>query len=217
MFICGIDENGRGSLLGPLVITAAVFESEKEELLKEIGVKDSKKISKEKREELYEILKKEAKEIKIIKIFPPEIDYFLKFTNLNSLEAKKISDLIEMTNADIYFIDSVTKSKKFKNEILKYVNKKVEIHVENYLDENNVFVAAASIIGKVERDREIEKLKEEMKIDFGSGYPSDQKTINFIKEFYFKYKDFPSFVRKSWITIDKIKNEIKIKSLKDFL
>ncbi len=215
MLICGIDENGRGCVIGPLVITAAVFEDSKEKELLEIGVKDSKKLTKEEREKLYPKIKEIASDIKIIKIFPSEIDFYVKKMNLNFLEAIKISNLISITNADIYFIDSVTKSKKFEKEIKKRVNKNVI--VKNYLDESNVFVAAASVIGKVERDKEIEKIKEEIKYDFGSGYPSDEKTINFLKEYYKKNKDFPWFVRKSWITVDEIKNQIKIKTLKDFL
>ena len=167
------------------------------------------------REKLYPKIKEIASDIKIIKIFPSEIDFYVKKMNLNFLEAIKISNLISITNADIYFVDSVTKSKKFEKEIKKRVNKNVI--VKNYLDESNVFVAAASIIGKVERDKEIEKIKEEIKYDFGSGYPSDEKTINFLKEYYKKNKDFPWFVRKSWITVDEIKNQIKIKTLKDFL
>ncbi|MBS7633500.1 ribonuclease HII, partial [Candidatus Bathyarchaeota archaeon] len=64
-------------------------------------------------------------------------------------------------------------------------------------DQKYPIVSAASVIAKVERDREIELLRQQYG-DFGSGYPSDPKTIVFLHRILQKYGKYPAFVRKSW-------------------
>jgi ribonuclease HII len=66
----------------------------------------------------------------------------------------------------------------------------------HHADRKYPVVSAASIIAKVNRDRAIEKLRKNH--DLGSGYPSDSKTMNFIKEWISQNGDLPVFVRKSW-------------------
>ncbi|MEM0481137.1 MAG: ribonuclease HII [Candidatus Aenigmatarchaeota archaeon] len=216
MKIAGIDENGRGSIIGPLVITCFIITEKELEKLKELGVKDSKKLDKEKREKLFEILKKF--EFYYEFILPNEIDYNLlsKKNSLNELEAIYMAKLINSTDAQKYFIDSPSNPKNFYKKLNKYLKREVEIVLENKLDEKNLVVAAASIIGKVIRDREIEKIKEEIKEEIGSGYPGDKKTLDFIKKAIKEKRDF-DFIRKSWITYLEEKKKIKIKKLTDFL
>lgn len=64
--------------------------------------------------------------------------------------------------------------------------------------------SAASIISKVLRDKEIEKIKEDVKMDFGSGYPADERTQKFLKE---NWKKFPDVFRKSWASYKKVADE----------
>ena len=145
-------------------------------------------------------------------------DYNLlnKKNNLNELEAIYIAKLINKTDAQKYFIDSPSNPKNFYKKLSKYLKRDAEIILENKLDENNLAVAAASIIGKVIRDREIEKIKKEINEDIGSGYPGDEKTLNFLKKVLKEKKEY-SFIRKSWVTYMEEKNKIKIKKLTDFL
>ncbi|MEM3612884.1 MAG: ribonuclease HII, partial [Candidatus Bathyarchaeia archaeon] len=67
-------------------------------------------------------------------------------------------------------------------------------------------VSAASIIAKVERDREIAELKAKYG-DFGCGYPTDPKTLAFLRRCLENFKEYPEFVRRSWKPAKKIKRE----------
>jgi ribonuclease HII len=214
MKIAGIDENGRGSLIGPLVITCFIIEESEVEKLKEIGVKDSKKLSKEKREEIFEKLKNYEFYYELI--LPIEIDIFLKNGNLNELEAIYMAKLINRTDAEKYFIDSPSNSKKFQDKIKNYLKRDVKLVVEKKMDERNLVVAAASIIGKVIRDKEIKKIEEEIKEEIGSGYPGDKKTIKFLEN-ALKNKRNYDFIRKSWITYERERLKIRTKRITDFI
>ena len=67
--------------------------------------------------------------------------------------------------------------------------------------------SAASIIAKTTRDNEIEKIKEEIGVDFGSGYPSDVRTITFIEGWVKEKRGLPPYTRKSWKTVKRMRNE----------
>ena len=214
MKIAGIDENGRGSLVGPLVITCFIVEEGEVEKLKGFGVRDSKKLSKEKREEIFEKLKNYEFYYELI--LPIEIDVFLKNGSLNDLEAIYMAKLINRTDAKKYFIDSPSNPKKFKEKVESHLKRSVELVVENKMDEKNLVVAAASIIGKVIRDREIKKIEEEIKEEIGSGYPGDEKTIRFLENALKNKKNY-DFIRKSWVTYEREKLKIRIKRITDFI
>ena len=77
-------------------------------------------------------------------------------------------------------------------------------------------VAAASIIAKETREMEIEKIKDRIG-DFGSGYPSDKRTIKFLESFYDDNGKWPEEVRESWSTLGKILQRIRpVKTLEEF-
>ncbi|MEM5834136.1 MAG: ribonuclease HII, partial [Candidatus Aenigmatarchaeota archaeon] len=92
----------------------------------------------------------------------------------------------------------------------------VEIIADHKMDEKNLVVAAASIIGKVIRDREIEKIKREINFDFGSGYVSDEKTRKFLEKVFQEKKDY-DFIRKAWITYEEESKKIRLKKIIDFI
>ncbi|MEM5843463.1 MAG: ribonuclease HII [Candidatus Aenigmatarchaeota archaeon] len=217
MIVAGIDENGRGCIIGPLVITVFIIDDEKINELEKIGVKDSKKIHPKKRKEIYEKLISLG-EIHQKIISAIEIDYYLKNKKigLNNLEIIKIAELINETNSEIYYIDAISNPIKFKEKLKKFVKRDVEIIAENKMDEKNLVVAAASIIGKVVRDMEIEKIKERINFDFGSGYVSDERTKKFIEYVVKKGLNY-DFIRKSWITYEEENKKIKFKKLIDFI
>ncbi|MEM7817124.1 MAG: ribonuclease HII, partial [Candidatus Aenigmatarchaeota archaeon] len=109
--------------------------------------------------------------------------------------------------------------KKFEKKLREKIRKdNIKIICENYADKKYKIVGAASIIAKVERDKEIEKIKEEYKIDFGSGYPSDERTIKFLENIIKNGKELPKFIRKSWLTVKRLgkkKLQAKIKYFLD--
>jgi len=186
------------------------------EKLKRIGVKDSKLLSPERREKLYSIIKKLAKDYVTIKISAKEIDELRKVKNLNIIEAEKMAEIIKAMKADVAYVDAPQVStEKFKRYLLNMAKNHTEIIAENYADKKYVIVGAASILAKVERDKEIEEIKKKAGVDFGVGYSHDERTRKFLKDLLDK-GEYPDFVRKSWVTAIEIKGKKKQKTLEDF-
>lgn len=199
MLICGIDEAGRGPLLGPLVICGIMIEEKDIPKLQALGVKDSKLLTPKRREALFPKIKGIIKDFKIMQLQPKEIDEAVesKTTNLNWLEAINDAIIINSLKPDKAIIDCPTaNTKAFKDFLTPLLKQSTELVIENKADLNYPVVSAASILAKVTRDAEIEKIKSKYG-DFGSGYPADPKVKEFLKK---NYKKYPEIFRKSWST-----------------
>lgn len=210
--VCGIDEAGRGPVIGPMVMGCAVFDDRGREELKKLNVRDSKKVAPSRRLSLEPAIKEIALEWSLIKVFPWEIDWLRKRHSLNVIEAMKIAEMITALGNTPHriIVDSAdTVPEEYRKKIIHYMNSThedfiiPEIISEHKADDRYIEVSAASILAKVERDREIEKLKEEYG-EFGSGYPADELTKEFIRKLM-RDGELPEFVRKSWNTVDKSK------------
>lgn len=205
MKIMGIDEAGRGCVIGPMVICGVVCMEADEELLREINVKDSKKLDRPKREKMAEKIKGVIKNYTILEVQPFEIDC----ENINRIGKKKIIELIERHAPSRVYLDVPVNSRgirEYNNGIRgSFADRDLEVVGENRADETYPVVSAASILAKVHRDGVIEKLKESYE-DFGSGYPSDSRTIEFLKRYYEANGGFPEgIVRMKWRTLNDIK------------
>jgi ribonuclease HII len=198
--ICGIDEAGRGPVLGSLVIAGIACKKNMEFHLRKMGVMDSKKMNKEKREKLYSTLISSFKH-KIIRVSSSQVD---KCKNLNALEGAKFADIINRLKPSIAYLDCAdVNPRNFRLYIAKTLSYKCRLVIEHKADEKYPIVSAASIIAKVERDKEIEKLKEKYG-EIGSGYPSDPKTIRFLEKWLEEKGSPPPFARKRWKTLSHI-------------
>jgi ribonuclease HII len=227
MLITGIDEAGRGALIGPLVIAGVTIDSTLERKLRDIGVKDSKMLSPRRREQLesqiIELLKTKGVSSRVVIPIPPcKIDnYRAEKVNLNTIEIRTMAEIIDMIGGDKVYIDALTSNPdKFKRKLLETLQTKKDpddIIAENYADKNYTVVGAASILAKVERDRAIKEIKRKVNYDFGVGYPHDERTIRFVEELIKSKKPLPSFVRKSWATIQLLKEKNWQRKLKDFI
>lgn len=203
--ICGVDDAGRGSMLGPLVIAGISLEKSNIHKLSLLGVKDSKQLSPKLREELYKKIIVLVDNYYVAKISPKSIDTSVKKHGLNHLEAKYMAKVISKLNPDTSYVDSCdVNPQRFGKEISKLItNKKIRSY--HHADSRFVVVSAASIIAKVTRDRVIDKLRKTHNL--GSGYPSDSKTIDFVTSYYKINHILPVFVRKSWKPTQKILNK----------
>lgn len=218
--IVGIDEAGRGPVIGPLVIVALAFKESKIKELEWLGVKDSKQLSAETRSELFEQIRDLTYDFRIELIEPDALDATLNDprTNLNWLEADSQARLTSELDPDIVIIDCPSPNipaytEYFKNRLSDAVKKRVDIKMEHKADANHLPVAAASIIAKVLRDQTIDHICAKIGKDVGSGYPSDPKTKKFIQE---HYQDYPDIFRKTWSTYKVLEEKKKQKTLGDF-
>jgi len=198
--------------VGPLVVAgvSATLSGLKE--LKELGVKDSKKLSPRKREALYPDILKVCRRSYWAYIEPAEIDTVVRtgrrFRKLNFLEAlyfAKVIDQLEARRVTVDACDSVPK--RFQDNICDNLKSRCKVTALHKADRDYPLVSAASIIAKVERDREVEKLRREHG-DFGSGYPSDPSTRIFFIERMRKGEPLPDYVRKSWKTWDRFRQSL---------
>jgi len=211
MLVAGVDDAGRGSVIGPLVIAGILIDSEDVPKLVQLGVKDSKLLSPSRREALAVDIKRIARKHVVVKLSPAEIDKVvekgIKLRRLNWLEAQAMAKVIELLRPDVAYVDaSDVLEERFKQQILEFLPFKVEIVSEHKADRKYPVVSAASIIAKVERDREIAELKAKYG-DFGCGYPTDPKTIEFLHRCLETFKEYPEFVRRSWRPAKKVKRE----------
>ena len=207
-FIAGIDEAGRGPLIGPLVICVAALQEGREHELKELGVKDSKLLTETQREEILKYLEHLVK-YELVILNPEDVDAALESpnTNLNWLEADHGADILNKLDVKVggeiskCIIDCPsTNISAYTNYFSEKVdNKDIILQVEHKADLNHLIVGAASIFAKVTREKELEKLKKKYHIDFGSGYPSDPNTKKFIEENWDNPKISP-IIRKTWAT-----------------
>jgi ribonuclease HII len=206
LLICGIDEAGRGSVIGPLVIAGISIKKSNIKKLEDIGVRDSKALTKNKRRFLFDKILDVSEFVCIYKLDCKTIDENVYQKKLNKLEGRIMSSIIKHLSVDIAYVDSCDINiDRYTNYLKSNLNLKnnISIIAMHKADRINPVVSAASIIAKVTRDREIQIL-EEIFQNIGSGYPSDKKTMYFIKNWMKEYKEFPNFVRKSWRPIREI-------------
>ena len=194
-----------------------IKEGDEKELVR-LKVKDSKLLTKEIREFLFDKIKGVSLKHKIVITGPQEIDKAVdgnEGMNLNRLEAQKSAEILNALNPDKSIIDAPSNNiPNYKKYLAGFVkNKDMEIVLEHKADVNYPVVSAASILAKVTRDNEIEKIKKRIGIDFGSGYMSDSRTVEFLKE---NFEKFPGLFRKSWLPYKNLVNQKFQKSLFDF-
>lgn len=202
MKILGIDEAGRGCVIGPMVVCGVVATNLQIKEFKNLGIRDSKRLSGKQRRKLAEEIEKQVVDFKTIFHQPKEIDLI----SLNELDLQSIVGLINEFQPDRAIFDVPTHPNGIANFIKSVrlrLNGEVELVGENKADEKYPIVSAASILAKIARDKIISDLKKEYD-DFGSGYMSDPKTDQFLKDCYQKNKSFPPIVRQKWSPVKKL-------------
>lgn len=222
----GVDEAGKGPVIGPMVLAGCLLDNETARDLEKLGVKDSKDLTQRRREFLENKIKESAISWDLIIFQPNDIDgNHDDGGNLNELEARFFSKIISNINTSFqneYFHKNSNSSEDKKQKKIKVIVDCPAVRINNWkekllynlpksqmanldlscehkADKNHISVAAASIIAKCEREREMKKLKEKYGDEIGSGYSSDPKTIDFVEKHAQKYQNDGIF-RKSWQT-----------------
>jgi ribonuclease HII len=208
MLICGVDDAGRGSVIGPLVIAGVLFDDKEMDKFKALGVKDSKLLSPARRSQLAPQIVKIALNNCIVVLTPAEIDVVVetgsKLHRLNRLEAHAMAKVITFLKPDVAYVDaSDVLPRRFAEHVAEKVPFDVKLVSEHKADRTYPVVSAASIIAKVERDKAVAELTK-IHGNLGSGYPSDPETKIFLESCIMKHGSFPEFVRRSWKPAKKV-------------
>ncbi|AKG91091.1 RNase HII [Geoglobus ahangari] len=211
MRIAGIDEAGKGPVIGPLVVCGVACDEGLLKKLSELGVRDSKKLTPKRRKEIAEKLK-ELLDWETIVIQPAELDRMMEKKTINEILKEACVRIISKLNPDVAFVDSFdVKPERLARELEQMTGCKI---VAKHCGEEEPVVAAASIMAKCLRDEMVERLKEEHG-DFGSGYASDERTRRWLEE-RLKDGEVPDIVRRKWKTVDRMMKGLKQRSLFEF-
>jgi ribonuclease HII len=193
-----VDEAGKGSVLGPLVIAAVGVSSEN--VFAEVEVADSKLLSPKVRERLYSTIRKRFR-VATVRIDAHEIDEIRMRMTMNACVARAHAQAIDKISPVIAYVDACdVNAFRYADMVKSHLEKRCEVVSEHNADQTFKVVSAASIVAKVTRDRAITALSKKYG-EIGSGYPSDPVTIAFLSEYIDEYKCPPPIARKSWKTI----------------
>ncbi|MBU2566848.1 ribonuclease HII [Patescibacteria group bacterium] len=212
----GIDEAGRGPVLGPLVIAICALTKRDIAWCIKHNVTDSKKVPLKKREHIAQALMNRCW-YSVAIIHPPEIDLAVnnKQINLNGLEIKYMSKLISefqlahSKSPSQIMVDAPVKNLlKFRTILSKLSawQNLDTLNAQNHADAKHRHVGAASIIAKVKRDQILKELEQSSSLPLGSGYTSDP----IAREYVINASKNDPIVRWSWITSKTINKSIKL-------
>jgi ribonuclease HII len=214
--VLGIDEAGRGSLIGPLVVGGFLIARSEVASLRDLGVRDSKLLTPTRREEVYRELL-EAGRCSSVALHPRRIDACVPHHGLNRLEAEAFARLVRRARPAETFVDACDPiAERFGEEVRRLSGAGCPVRASHKADVRLPLVGAASIVAKVRRDRAIARLRAKVGVDLGSGYPSDERTCAFVRSVHAKGGELPSWLRRSWATNRRLKPEPKARPLEEF-
>jgi ribonuclease HII len=200
MLVGGVDEAGRGSIIGPLVVAGVGIRESKLGELRKMGVRDSKTLTPRARARLFGQIIRIVDSICVRKVAPEEVDGNVMLHGLNRLEARVMAGVIDSIGADEIYVDCCdVNPARFRENIDQRLScRPRKLHSLHHADSLNVVVSAASIIAKITRDQEIQEIRNKYGPEIGSGYPSDATTMDFIRKWVANNGEAPDFARKSW-------------------
>jgi ribonuclease HII len=211
--ICGVDEAGKGSVLGPLVVAAVAVTSP--DVLDGLGVRDSKAVSAKERDRLYPLIRKRCR-VATIRLDAQEIDAIRTEMTLNAAMARTHARAIDKLSPSCAYVDACdVNSLRYAEMVRGNLLTQCEIVSEHHADVKFPVVSAASIIAKVTRDRAIATLAKKYG-EIGSGYPADPTTIRFLESWIGEHGSPPPIARRSWKTISAMLARRAQRSLMDF-
>ncbi len=213
--ICGVDEAGRGPAMGPLVVGVVFVEDDG--ALREIGVKDSKKLTPKARDRMYDQIVSSVEHWDTVIISAEEIDEQRKRISLNEIELNMFAEGASRWKTKAIFADCPDINEdSFADRLRNLIGGDVEIIAKHKADDTYPVVSAASIIAKVTRDRMMDAIRDEFGTNVGSGYPSDHFTMDFIREWIEKNGTAPPHVRTSWEPVREMLSKRKYTKIDDW-
>jgi len=213
MLVAGVDEAGKGPVLGPMIVAGVVMEEDRLPELLRLGVKDSKVLSPVRRNYLSAKIKEIAANYHILEVSAAQIDEMRKIMTMNQLMVVTHTKVLQNLQPDRAYLDAAdVKEERFGENVKKRYGAPIDIIARHKADATYPIVAAASILAKVRRDRIIRDMEREMGVVLGSGYPSDPKTKKFLEGWIKSHKSLPDIARHSWKTSENLLEKMHLSS-----
>jgi ribonuclease HII len=215
--VLGLDEAGRGSVLGPLVLGGFLCPERSVAELVPLGVRDSKLLSPARRAELYEALGQVGRRYTVT-LRPQEIDAAVAHRGLNGLEADGFARLVRRARPDRIEVDACdVRAERFGRRVAELARFDGPVVSRHRADRELPVVGAASIVAKVRRDAAVRRLSGQLGLDLGSGYPSDPRTVDHLRGILARPGVGPPYLRRSWATVERVKRELPRSTLDRFV
>ncbi|MEM2142016.1 MAG: ribonuclease HII [Candidatus Thorarchaeota archaeon] len=210
--VAGIDEAGRGPIIGPIMVCGVLLSPSRIEVLKRIGVRDSKELSPRRRTELSFLIYELADEVLVEEIKASQIDLSREQgVSLNELERIAFASIVRRLQPSVVYVDAIGNDpSRFGERIAQEAGvcgQNCQIISEYKADTRYTVVSAASVVAKVRRDLAVAEIRRRYG-DFGSGYPSDPKTTDFVRSIIVEHGRLPSFVRRTWQSVNTLIREL---------
>ncbi len=213
MLVAGVDEAGKGPVLGPMVVAGVVMEEDRLPELLRLGVKDSKVLSPVRRNYLSAKIKEIAVNYHILEVSAAQIDEMRKIMTMNQLMVVTHTKVLKNLRPDRAYLDAAdVKEERFGENVKKRYAAPIDIIAKHKADATYPIVAAASILAKVRRDRIMRDMEREMGVVLGSGYPSDPKTKKFLEGWIKSHESLPDIARHSWKTSENLLEKMHLSS-----
>ncbi|CAL5343146.1 unnamed protein product [Camellia sinensis] len=238
--IMGIDEAGRGPVLGPMVYGCLYCALSYQKTLSSLNFADSKTLKEEKREELFENLKADESIGWAVDVIDPR-ELSAKMLQKNKINLNEISHnsamglVSRVLNMGVLltefgldqvmgnlclevlqvYVDTVGDPEKYRIRLSERFPS-IKFVVAKKADSLYPVVSGASIVAKVTRDRALrdwvlDETAENMHRNFGSGYPGDPETKSWLEDHQHSVFGFPTLVRFSWGTCTPyFKNNVEV-------
>ncbi|MCI4373038.1 MAG: ribonuclease HII [Thermoplasmata archaeon] len=201
----GVDEAGRGSFVGPLVVGAFAADDYHLDSLREAGARDSKELTPAAREAVYGRLLRLG-QMASVALSPRTVDRAVRHGGLNDLEARAFGSVIRRLGGEEARVDACdTNEARFGRHVSARAGNGIRILARHHADRDDPLVGAASIVAKVRRDRALARLRATLGDGIGSGYPSDIHTVEFVRAHLRQGEGAPSWLRTSWATMGRVK------------
>ncbi len=206
MNIAGVDEAGKGSVIGSMFVAGVMIEETSLRRLEHMGVRDSKVISPNRRALLAVRIQKICN-YHVHEVTAGQIDELRRIMTMNEIVVKAHASVLRTLKPDRAYIDaSDVDAGRFAERVMAESGV-VNVIAEHKADKNHLIVSAASIIAKVARDTWIKELQKGLGLKIGSGYPSDQTTVKFLRSWLLEYRQLPIFARHTWKTAQNVLTE----------
>jgi ribonuclease HII len=211
--VLGLDEAGRGSVLGPLVVGGFLCPAEQVESLRDHGVRDSKLLTAERRGAIYAELAGLG-ELSSVALVPRTIDRYVARGGLNELELESFARLIHRLRPDVAYVDACdTNAERFGQRLEALAGSGVTVISRHKADRDFPIVGAASIVAKVRRDAALERLQGTLEEPIGCGYAHDPETQACVLRHARDGGPVPSWMRRSWETVQRVKRDYPARTL----